>query len=250
MWHTFRHSRYIEHECVYAYLTNIKALSQLKALASTPSPLSNEVKPLYWNTLSSQHPIPDRGQLSAFLFKPSKTKSPGPCWGSLGTEMLSPLRCKYGPVQQSSQFVLVFPATRTSAGIKEFCPHLEIEGQDSSTTHNSDQPQLALISHSWGFFWKKKKRIKSVQTPNNVRAHFNAAGRLFQLFGSGSLKKQSLPPIVSGAPDTRTWIALLKQRADWHLLLDKRTQNNAINKEWTIINCKYTLQETWLLFSC
>lgn len=188
---------------------NIKALSQLKVLASTPSPLSSEVQLLHWKTLISQNPNPDRGQLSAFLFKPSETKSPGPCWGSLDAEMLLPLRCKYGPVQQSSQFVLVSPATRTSAGIKELCPHLETKGQDSN--HTQQWPATARAHFTQ--LRLLKKRIKSVQTPNNVRAYFNAAERLFQLFGSGSLKKQSLPPIVSGAPDTRTWIAWFKQRA-------------------------------------
>lgn len=183
---------------------------------------------------------PDQRQVSSQPFCSSQVR-PGPCWGSLGAEMPLSLRCKCVPVWQSRQFVLVSLATKSSAGIKGLCPRLDTEGQGSLTAHNSDQPQLVLISHSWGFF---KKRIKSVQTQNNVRVCFNTAGRLFQLFGAGSLKNWSLPPIVSGAPDTWMWIAWFKQRADWQLVLDNRTENSTVNKEWTIINLKNTLQET------
>lgn len=55
--------------------------------------------------------------------------------------------------------------------------------------------------HTVEAFLEKKKRIKNVQNLNNVRACFNKARRLFQLFGAGSLKKLSMPPIGSVAPD-------------------------------------------------
>lgn len=129
-------------------MANLKVLNWLTALASTPSLSSSAVQPLYWKTLSSKNPRPEGSQLSAFLFKPGETKSPGLRWGSLGAEMPLSLRSKHVPVQQRGQFVLVSPATESLAGIKELYPHLETEGQDFLRAHNSDQPQLVLISHS------------------------------------------------------------------------------------------------------
>lgn len=79
---------------------------------------------------------------------------------------------------------------------------------------------------------------------NNVRACFNKVRRLFQLFGAGSLKKLSMPPIVSVAPDTWKRMGGLKERASLRLVLDKRTQNTAASKERMIINLKNNLQET------
>lgn len=152
MWHTFRHSRYIEQKCVYAHVGNLKVLNCLTALASAPSPLSNAAQPLYWKTLSSSRLRREEGHLSAFLFKPGETRS---TLGKSGCrdDIVSEVKCV--PIQRSGQFVLLSPATESLAGIKGLCPRLKTGGHVSLTAHNSDQPQLVLISHSWGFFFEK-----------------------------------------------------------------------------------------------
>lgn len=135
----------------------------------SPSSLLNAVQP--WRNLRSKHPGVEGGQLSAFLFKPGETKSPGPRCRSLGAETPLCLRYKHVPVPQSGQFVLASPATKSPTEIKRLCPCLETEGQNSLTVHDSDWPQPVLISHSWGFL-KKGLRVSKPQTmwgPASIR---------------------------------------------------------------------------------
>lgn len=188
--------------CIYG---QFKCTELADSSCFSSSSLLNAVQPLHWTSLRSKHAWAEGGQVSFSVQakwdqKHQYTLQKSECRDTIVSEVCV-------PVPQSGQFVLAFLATKSPTEIKGFCPCLEREGQNSAhdwlATAHFTQLRLFL------------KRIKTVQTPNNVRVCFNLPGRLFQLFVAGHLKKQSLPSIVSGAPDTWTWIAWFKQRADW-----------------------------------